>query len=386
MKTLAVLGSTGSIGVNVLDVVRQFPERYRVVALAAGTNVERLARQVEEFAPSLVSVCDEQHRVALLNLLPPGHGCTVLCGTEGNMQVASHEEAVFTVSAMVGALGLLPTLAAIEAGKDIGLANKETLVMAGQLVMRAVEQAAVQLLPIDSEHSAIFQALEAGRRADLRKILLTASGGPFRGLDSTRLAEVTAAEALRHPNWSMGRKISIDSATLMNKGLEVIEARWLFDLPEDRIGVVVHPQSIIHSMVEYRDSSILAQMGLPDMRLPIHYAFNYPQREPSTLPRLDFSQLTALTFEAPDTERFPCLALAYGALRAGGTMPCVLNAANEAMVARYLAGEVGFYAISEAVERVMASHDPIADYTLEDLLALDAEARRRAVTGEGGRF
>ena len=375
MKTLAVLGSTGSIGVNVLDVVRQFPERYRVVALAAGTNVELLARQVEEFAPSLVSVCDEQRRAALLNLLPPGHGCTVLCGSEGNVQVASHEDAVFTVSAMVGALGLLPTLAAIEAGKDIGLANKETLVMAGQLVMRAVERAAVQLLPIDSEHSAIFQALEAGRHDDLRKILLTASGGPFRGLDRKRLAEVTATEALRHPNWSMGRKISIDSATLMNKGLEVIEARWLFDVAPEAIEVLVHPQSIVHSLVEYQDGSVLAQLGIPDMRIPIAYALSYPERLPLSLPALNLATCGELQFFPPDHERFPALNLAYTALTRGGTVAAVLNAANEVAVEAFLQGRISFPQIAETVARTMDIVGTEGEVGLDQILADDARAR-----------
>jgi 1-deoxy-D-xylulose-5-phosphate reductoisomerase len=296
------------------------------------------------------------------------------------MQVASHEEAVFTVSAMVGALGLLPTLAAIEAGKDIGLANKETLVMAGQLVMRAVEQAAVQLLPIDSEHSAIFQALEAGRRADLRKILLTASGGPFRGLDSTRLAEVTAAEALRHPNWSMGRKISIDSATLMNKGLEVIEARWLFDVAPEAIEVLVHPQSIVHSLVEYQDGSVLAQLGIPDMRIPIAYALSYPDRLPLSLPPLNLATCGELQFFPPDHERFPSLKLAYAALARGGTVAAVLNAANEVAVEAFLQGRISFPQIAETVARTMDIVGTEGEVGLDQIL--DDDARARALAGQ----
>lgn len=382
MKRIGILGATGSIGTQALALIEENPERYEVTALSCGRNIGLLAEQIRRFRPAL-AVTQTEADARELRAQLAGQKTEILYGMEGLLAIA-RSEADILLTSLVGSVGLLPTLAGIEAGKTIALANKETLVTAGRLVMEKARQKGVAILPVDSEHSAIFQCLQGNRSQEVERLILTASGGPFRTEAREAIALKTAGDALKHPNWSMGAKITIDSATLMNKGLEVIEASWLFDLPEDRIGVVVHPQSIIHSMVEYRDSSILAQMGLPDMRLPIHYAFNYPQREPSTLPRLDFSQLTALTFEAPDTERFPCLALAYGALRAGGTMPCVLNAANEAMVARYLTGEVGFYAISEAVERVMASHDPIADYTLEDLLALDAEARRRAVTGEGG--
>lgn len=378
MKNLSVLGSTGSIGVNVLDVVRQFPDRYRVVALAAGNNVERLAEQIVEFKPTLVSVIDEQRKARLLALLPSGQDVSILCGSEGNIEVATHREADLTVSAMVGALGLLPTLAAIEAGKDIGLANKETLVMAGHLVMAAIRRRGVRLLPIDSEHSAIFQALEAGRRSDLRKIILTASGGPFRGMDRERLARATASEALRHPNWSMGKKISIDSATLMNKGLEVIEARWLFDVAPEEIEVLIHPQSIVHSLVEYRDGSVLAQLGIPDMRIPIAYALSYPERLPLPLPGLDLTACADLQFFAPDHQNFPALQLAFTALVKGGTFPAVLNAANEVAVAAFLNGRVSFPQIAETVERTMDIVGEEREASLADILSADTEARATA--------
>jgi 1-deoxy-D-xylulose-5-phosphate reductoisomerase len=378
MKRLAVLGSTGSIGVNVLDVVRQFPDRYTIVALAAGSNIRRLAEQITEFKPSLVSVCDDTHRRELQALLPPGDTCQVLCGTEGNVQVAAYHQADLTVSAMVGAIGLLPTLAAIEAGKDIGLANKETLVMAGHLVMEAVRRRGVRLLPIDSEHSAIFQALEAGRRSDLRKIILTASGGPFRTSDREQLGRVTAAEALRHPNWSMGKKITIDSATLMNKGLEVIEARWLFDVTPEEIEVVIHPQSIVHSLVEYRDGSVLAQMGLPDMRIPIAYALSYPERLPLPLPRLDLTTCGELQFLPPNHVNFPALGLAFTALKRGGTVPAVLNGANEVAVEAFLAGRIAFPQIAETVAATMDNVGSEGNASLDEILAADALARSTA--------
>jgi 1-deoxy-D-xylulose-5-phosphate reductoisomerase len=378
MKKLAVLGSTGSIGVNVLDVVRRFPDRYTIVALAAGGNIRRLAEQIAEVKPSLVSVCDDACRSELQALLPANETCQVLCGSEGNVQVATHHHADLTVSAMVGAIGLLPTLAAIEAGKDIGLANKETLVMAGHLVMEAVRRRGVRLLPIDSEHSAIFQALEAGRRSDLRKIILTASGGPFRALRGEQLARVTAAEALRHPNWSMGKKITIDSATLMNKGLEVIEARWLFDVAPEEIEVVIHPQSIVHSLVEYRDGSVLAQLGLPDMRIPIAYALSYPERLPLPLPRLDLTTCGELQFLPPDHENFPALGLAFSALKRGGTVPAVLNGSNEVAVEAFLAGHIAFPQIAETVAATMDNVGREGNASLDEILAADALARSTA--------
>lgn len=375
MKQLALLGSTGSIGTNVLNVVRQFPDRFRIIGLAAGSNVELLGRQVREFAPECVSIGDPALAAPLSDLLPPSYRSRILCGVDGNCAVATLAEADMVVSAVVGSAGLLPTLAAIRAGKDVGLANKETLVMAGRLVMEEVQRHQVRLLPIDSEHSAIFQALEAGRSEDVAKLILTASGGPFRAWEPEQLRYATPDQALAHPNWSMGRKISIDSATLMNKGLEVIEARWLFDVVPDQIEVVVHPQSIIHSLVEFRDGSVVAQLGIPDMRIPIAYALSYPQRLPLNLPRLALSQCRDLSFEPPDTDRFPALRLAFEALRSGGGKPAVLNAANEVAVAAFLRGRIGFTRIAEVVEQALADTVQFSDGDVQAILAADQAGR-----------
>ncbi|PIE56332.1 MAG: 1-deoxy-D-xylulose-5-phosphate reductoisomerase [Desulfobulbus propionicus] len=374
-KTISLLGSTGSIGCNVLEVVRQFPGHLRVAGLSAGSNIELLARQVLEFEPDRVSVGNPELLPELAALLPKTYHPRLGSGDEGNCLVATLPQCDMVVTAVVGAVGLLPTLAAIEAGKDIGLANKETLVMAGQLVMEAVRSAGIRLLPIDSEHSAIFQALEAGRRQDLAALLLTASGGPFRSLSLRQLQTVTPAQALHHPNWSMGRKISIDSATLMNKGLEVIEARWLFDVEPEQIRVVVHPQSIVHSLVEYIDGSVVAQLGVPDMRIPIAFALSYPERLPLGLSRLSLSQCGNLSFERPDPARFPSLPLAFRALEAGGVMPAVLNAANEVAVAAFLEERVGFTEIPKIVEQVMEGCRQSQESSLEALLAADQQAR-----------
>jgi 1-deoxy-D-xylulose-5-phosphate reductoisomerase len=378
MKYIALLGSTGSIGINVLAVVRQFPERYKVVALAAGTNVQRLAEQIREFRPELVSVSDESRAKDLAGLLPRDCRAKIVFGQEGNSLVAAFPRAQTTVSAMVGAAGLLPTLAAIAAGKDIGLANKETLVMAGRVVMTAVRENGVRLLPIDSEHSAIFQALEAGQKRDVKKIILTASGGPFLGMSRERLRMVTWQQALKHPNWSMGRKISIDSATLMNKGLEVIEAKWLFDVDVETIDVVVHPQSIVHSLVEYQDGSIIAQLGIPDMRIPIAYALSYPERLPLQLPSLNLSECASLQFLKPDHHSFPALQLAFDAIQKGGIHPAVLNAANEVAVEAFLSAQIRFPQIAETVAKTMDIVDEGSDTSLGDILQADDEARRVA--------
>lgn len=378
MRCISLLGATGSIGVNVLNVIRQFPERYRVVALAAGANVQRLAEQVKEFNPELISVCDEKRAQVLRTLLPPEYHDRVVHGTEGNILVAAFPSADFTLSAIVGAAGLLPTLAAIEAGKDIGLANKETLVMAGRIVMTAVLKKGIKLLPVDSEHSAIFQALEAGRRKDLRKIILTASGGPFRGMSQKQLQHVTREQALNHPNWTMGRKISIDSATLMNKGLEVIEARWLFKVESEAIEVLVHPQSIVHSLVEYKDGSILAQLGIPDMRIPISYALSYPARLPLQLKPLSLSECGMLEFLEPDYQNFPALKLAFSALESGGVLPAVLNSANEIAVEAFLQSKITFPQIAETVARTMDIVHQGSEDILEDILGADDTARREA--------
>lgn len=378
MKYISLLGSTGSIGVNVLAVVRQFPELYKIVALAAGQNVQRLAEQIREFHPNLVSVCDERRAEELARLLPESQRITIVSGSEGNVLVAAFPQAQITISAMVGAAGLLPTLAAIDAGKDIGLANKETLVMAGKIVMAAVVKNGVRLLPIDSEHSAVFQALEAGRKKDLKKIILTASGGPFRGMDREQLLRVTREQALRHPNWSMGRKISIDSATLMNKGLEVIEAKWLFDVDFQAIEVVVHPQSIIHSLVEYQDGSVIAQMGIPDMRIPIAYALSYPERLPLQLQAMNLAHCASLQFLEPDNDSFPALQLAFTAIRKGGVCPAVLNAANEVAVEAFLSEQISFLQITETVARTMDIVSDGSDTNLADILQADSEARNVA--------
>ncbi len=378
MKLISLLGATGSIGTNVLEIVRQYPERYRIVSMAAGRNVEKLAEQAVEFQPELISVASEERAERLQRLLPDSYTKKIVYGTEGSKLVAAHPSSDFTLSAIVGGAGLLPTLAAIEAGNDVGLANKETLVMAGKIVMEKVRKHKVNLLPVDSEHSAIFQALEAGRKQDVEKIILTASGGPFRKKSTEELKDVTREEALNHPNWSMGDKISIDSATLMNKGLEVIEARWLFDVLTDKIDVVVHPQSIVHSLVEYKDGSVLAQLGIPDMKIPIAYALSYPERMSLGLKPMQLSQCANLEFYEPDYERFPALKLAFSAISNGGVMPAVLNAANEVAVAAFLQRKINFLQIAETVARTMDTVVDGSEDKLEDILGADAEARRVA--------
>ncbi len=378
MKKISLLGATGSIGVNVLAIVRQFPDRYKILGLAAGRNIELLSRQIEEFTPQVVSVIDEEHAEKLARLLPGSWEGEIVWGTAGNIEVATCPEAGMTVSAMVGAAGLLPTLAAVEAGKNIGLANKETLVVAGRLVMQKVREHRVSLLPIDSEHSAVFQALEAGRKEDVAKIILTASGGPFLYLSKEELQSVTREQALNHPNWSMGPKISIDSATLMNKGLEVIEARWLFDIVPRSIEVVVHPQSIIHSLVEYRDGSVVAQLGIPDMKIPIAYALSFPERMSLDLPSLNLGQCGNLQFLEPDYDRFPALRLAYEALERGGVSAAVMNGANEVAVAAFLDGKIAFPRISTVVEQTMSRVQGGSDSVLDDLLEADKNARLTA--------
>jgi len=375
MKYISLLGSTGSIGRNTLSVVRSFPERYTVCGLAAGTNIDLLAQQVLEFQPDCVSVAEESLVAPLLAKVGPEYSKRIHFGDAGNRLVATVTRAEMVVSAVVGSVGLLPTLEAIRAGKDIGLANKETLVMAGRLIMQAVAENGVRLLPIDSEHSAIFQALEAGRHQDVAHIILTASGGPFRTLGQDDFARVTPEQALAHPNWDMGRKISIDSATMMNKGLEVIEARWLFDVEAGRIRVVVHPESIVHSLVEYIDGSVVAQLGIPDMRIPIGYALAYPERLPLELSPLSLSQCGNLSFEKPDYARFPALRMAFKALEEGGVKPAVLNAANEVAVAAFLDKRIGFQDITETVEKVLSHFAVGDDLDLDEILAADRKAR-----------
>ncbi len=378
MKTLSILGSTGSIGCNVLEVVRSFPDRYTVTALSAGRNIRRLHRQILEFDPELVSVVDKESAAQLQGMLPGKYKDRVRYGVSGSEEVASLESSDMTMSAIVGAAGLLPTLAAIEAGKDIGLANKETLVMAGKLVMDSCRKNNVKLLPVDSEHSAIFQALDAGHRDDVAKIILTASGGPFREKTFQQLESVTPEQALAHPNWEMGRKISIDSATLMNKGLEVIEAKWLFDVTVDEIQVVVHPQSIVHSLVEFQDGSVIAQLGLPDMRIPIAYALSYPRRLAMSLPGLNLAECSNLEFHDPDFIRFPALGLAFTAIKKGGVGPAVLNAANEVAVDAFLGGKIPFLEIARTVATVMELVQDGSEECVDDILAADRQARNAA--------
>lgn len=387
MKRLAILGSTGSIGVNCLAVVAEFPERFTVVALTGGANLERLADQVRRFHPLTVAVSQPDDADRLRTMLG-ADAPEILSGIEGLMACAAHPEAEMTVSAIVGAAGLVPTMAAIEAGKDIALANKETLVSAGELVMAAVARCGVRFHPVDSEHSAIFQALEGHRHDDVRRLILTASGGPLRTRPLAELATVTPAEALAHPNWSMGRKISIDSATMMNKGLEVIEAHWLFNLPPERIAVHIHPQSIVHSLVEYIDGSVIAQLGIPDMKTPIAYALSYPERIPLTLPPLDLCAVGELTFSQPELDRFPCLGLAYQALAAGGTAPAALNAANEEAVQAFLAEKIGYCDIPAVIAATLDRHDNRSPRHIDEILRADrwarGEARRIVAAGNGG--
>lgn len=380
-KTLSILGSTGSIGVSTLEVVRQFPERFQVCALAAGRNIDLLLKQIKAFQPSLVAVLDQGLAVQLQqNLRLENHQPEVCFGPEGYARVATYPDSRMLVSSMVGAAGLLPTLAAINEGKDLALANKETLVIAGEIVMQLAAQKGIRILPVDSEHSAIFQALQGNHHHALKRILLTASGGPFFNTATEELAKVTPEAALRHPNWSMGRKITIDSATLMNKGLEVIEAHWLFNVPVEKIAIHIHPESIVHSMVEYIDGSVIAQMGIPDMKIPIAYALAYPERLPVQSPPLDLFQLRNLNFFPPDEEKFPCLRLAYDACRSGSTMPAVLNAANEIAVAAFLNGAISFLEIPQVIETVMKSHHTAAALTLEAILEADLWARKEAET------
>ncbi|MBD5505878.1 MAG: 1-deoxy-D-xylulose-5-phosphate reductoisomerase [Lachnospiraceae bacterium] len=371
MKKIAILGSTGSIGTQTLEIVRKEAD-LEVAALAAGTNVELMEKQVREFRPSLVAMWTEQAARDLQGRLAD-LPVRVTCGMEGLLEVAVCEESEVLVTAIVGMIGIRPTIAAIEQGKTIALANKETLVTAGHIIMPLAERMGVPILPVDSEHSAIFQSMHGENRARVSRILLTASGGPFRGKKREELASMTVEDALKHPNWSMGKKVTIDSASLVNKGLEVMEARWLFDVELDQIQVVVHPQSIIHSAVEYVDGGIMAQLGMPDMKLPIQYALFYPDRRPMDTERVDFFRLKQLTFEEPDTDTFRGLALAYQAARRGGTLPTVFNAANEKAVALFLQKKLSFLQIPELIEGSMENHRVVDDPTVEQILEAESE-------------
>jgi 1-deoxy-D-xylulose-5-phosphate reductoisomerase len=377
VKRLTLLGATGSIGTRTLELVSSFPDDFEIVALAArGSNVELIADMVRKYAPRVVALTDAAARERLAALLPAPRP-ELLAGAGGLVSVARDVEADIVISAIVGAAGLLPTMAAIERGRTIALANKETLVMAGSLMTAAARARGVALLPVDSEHSAVFQCLAGHNRTEVHRVLLTASGGPFRELPKAALASVTVDDALRHPTWKMGAKITIDSATLMNKGLEVIEARWLFDLTPEQVHVIVHPQSIVHSMVEYLDGSVIAQLGVADMGVPILYALTYPERRPAPAARLDLTRLAGLTFFAPDEDKFPCLPLARAALAAGGLAPAVLNAANEVAVAAFLDRRIGFTDISELIDRALAAHGGGALDSIEACVAADAETRER---------
>ena len=377
-RQIALLGSTGSIGTQALDIVRNNPDRFEVYALVARHNVELLARQAREFRPEVVVIADEQQYAPLKEALAD-LPMKVWAGADAIADVVQMEPVDMVLTAVVGYAGLRPTLAALEAGKAVALANKETLVVAGELVTATARRAGAPILPVDSEHSAIFQCLSGQDVQAVEKVILTASGGPFRTTPREELATVTPAEALRHPNWSMGAKVTIDSASMMNKGFEMIEARWLFGLPPERIEVVVHPQSIIHSMVQFADGAVMAQLGMPDMHLPIAYALAYPHRLRRDAPRLNFARLSTLTFEAPNKERFPNLTYAFDAIRRGGNMPCILNAADEVAVDAFLNGRIGFLAMSDLIAETMARTPFIATPTYDDYVQTDAEARRIAM-------
>jgi 1-deoxy-D-xylulose-5-phosphate reductoisomerase len=374
-KQIAVLGSTGSIGTQTLDIIRRNPERFSVYALTANNNVELLAQQAKEFMPDMVVIGREEkydELKAALSDLP----VKVWAGEEAISQTLQAEPVDIVLNALVGYAGLGPTIAALEAHKPLALANKEALVIAGELITATALRTGTPVLPVDSEHSAIFQCLVGEEGNPIEKILLTASGGPFRHYTPEQMATVTKRDALNHPNWAMGAKITIDSASMMNKGFEMIEARWLFDVPVEKIQILVHPQSIIHSMVQFRDSSVKAQLGLPDMRLPIQYALTWPHRIESDFPRVDFAQFSQLTFETPDPVRFPCLSLAYEAVRRGGNIPCVLNAANEIVVEAFLDDRITFTAMSDVIATVMDKASFIAKPSLDDYFQTDMETRQ----------
>src|SRR5437899_8914181 len=385
MKHITLLGATGSIGLRTLELVSSFPEEFSVVGLAArGSNVDLVLDLCRKYSPRAVALLDGDARDQLARRLPSPQP-ELLAGADGLAALSRDVDADIVVSALVGGVGLLPTMAAIQAGRTVALANKETLVMAGPLMTAAARARGVKLLPVDSEHSAVFQCLVGHSRADVHRILLTASGGPFRELPTEKFATVTVEDALRHPTWKMGAKITIDSATLMNKGLEVIEARWLFDLAPDQVQVVIHPQSIVHSMVEYIDGSVLAQLGVADMGIPILYALTFPERRPTPSARLDLTRPRPLTFEPPDPDRFPALRLARAALEQGGAAPVVLNAANEVAVAAFLERRIGFPEITQSIERALAAEPPVGPGSIEECVEVDARTRRRVRDWIGAR-
>jgi 1-deoxy-D-xylulose-5-phosphate reductoisomerase len=376
MKRITLLGSTGSIGTQTLDIVAEYPEKFQVVGMTAGGNIDLLAKQIRQFQPEIVAIANH-HKLAELKdaIADLAIKPILLAGAEAIETVAAYGDSEVVVTGIVGCAGLLPTIAAIKAGKNIALANKETLIAGGEVVVPLMKKHGVKLLPADSEHSAIFQCLQGVPEGGLRRIILTASGGAFRDRPTEELASVTVADALKHPNWAMGKKITIDSATLMNKGLEVIEAHYLFGVDYDQIEIVIHPQSIIHSLIELEDTSVLAQLGIPDMRLPLLYSLSYPDRVPTQWERLDLVKCGTLTFRAPDHQKYPCMELAYAAGRAGGTMPAVLNAANEQVVELFLQERVRYVQIADLIKRVCDKHNCVSNPELEDILEADKWAR-----------
>lgn len=378
-----ILGSTGSIGTQALDVLRLYPEQFEIEGLAVHQNIDLLIDQIYEYSPAKVVVADEKKALELKNRV--GSKIQVSSGEDALVELAASEDVDIVLVALVGIAGLKPTIAALKAGKTVALATKEVLVAGGEIITKLASESGTTIIPVDSEHSAIFQCLQGCSNVDkeVNKIYLTASGGPFRGYKRDELKRVTVEDALKHPNWKMGPKVTIDSATLMNKGLEVIEAKWLFNLSVDQIDVVVHPQSIIHSMVEFVDGAILAQMGSPDMRIPILYAFTYPERYLTNVERLNLIEMGNLSFEQPDIENFPCLSLAYKAIRIGGTMPAVLNAANEVAVDMFLKGNISFLEIPIIIEKAMKSHQVVKDPEVEDILHADLDTRELLIEKEG---
>ena len=375
MKKISVLGSTGSIGTQTLEVVRQNQDKLVITAMSAGRNVDLFEKQVREFKPAIACMGDEEAAADLKQRIADLSGIRVLAGMDGMLEMASDPGSEIMVTAIVGMIGIRPTIAAIESGKDIALANKETLVCAGHIIMPLAKKMGIRILPVDSEHSAIFQSLQGSPAERISRIILTCSGGPFRGMKADELADKTCDDALKHPNWNMGKKITIDSATLVNKGLEVMEASWLFGVDTDRVCVTIHPQSVLHSAVEYADGAVIGQMGTPDMKLPINYALFYPDRMPMNARKLDLFSVSALTFEKPDTDTFRGLALAMDAAKTGGTMPTVFNAANEEAVARFLDHKIGFLDIYDDIEKAMRDHKVIPDPTVDEILEAEKNAR-----------
>ncbi len=377
MKKIAVLGSTGSIGKSLADIVRNNPDKFKITALSSHNNVEEAVKQIKEFKPKLVSVADDNVRLKILKQIP-NKNIEILIGLDGLKAVASYDDSDMVVSAVVGSIGLLPLMEAIKNKKAIALANKEALVMAGDIVMAEAKKKGIKIIPVDSEHSAIFQCLNGQDISNIKSVIITASGGPFRNKTRQELVNITPDEAARHPRWNMGKKISVDSATLMNKGLEVIEAKWLFNLDINQIKVIIHPQSIIHSMVEYIDNSIIAQMSAPDMRIAIQYALTYPKRFKTSVPALDLIQTKSLTFEEPDFKKFPCLDIAIKAGKKGGSAPAILNAANETAVSAFLQNKIKFLDIADIVKKVLDKMDVVSKYTIEEIIEIDRKAREIA--------